>query len=208
MSMPTDPRFHAISSALAPPEWSRRGGKHQREHQRELQPAAEASVAVVLRARAQLELLLVRRAVSTADPWSGHMALPGGRRSSGDDSAVATAIRETQEETGVLLLDTETLGELAPVSPQSLKVPTLRVSPFVFGVGATTEASVASPEIDEVFWIPLPELRDPRNHRPVEIPLIGTLREFPAYLIADQVVWGMTYRILNRFLADAPDSLP
>ncbi len=144
---------------------------------------------------------MVRRSVSESDPWSGHMALPGGRKDPVDSSNLATAIRETYEECGLLLSPEVGLGQLAPVSPQGSTLPTLRVTPFVFGVDRSATASVASHEIDAVFWVPLDELRDPRNHRTVQIPLIGSVRDFPAYTVAGQTIWGMTYRVVSRFLA-------
>lgn len=186
--------FDAIRSALAPADWTARPEK------RGPAPSAEASVAVVLRATDPLQMLLVRRSISESDPWSGHMALPGGRREPVDGSSLDTAIRETREECGLELDPAAGLGQLAPVSPQSLKLPTLRVSPFVFGVDPSAQAYVASRELDAIFWVSLDELLDPANHQSVQIPLISTVREFPAYTVAGQTVWGMTYRVVSRFL--------
>lgn len=186
--------FGLIRDALAPADWSAelpRGATAPRGH---------ASVAVVLRATPTPEVLLVRRSLSEKDPWSGHMALPGGRREAEDASGLYTAIRETHEECGLVLPAAAGLGQLAPVSPQSLKLPTLQVTPYVFGIHDDAQAHVASPEIDAVFWVSMDELRDPDNHRIVQIPLIGSVRDFPAFTVAGQTVWGMTYRVLTRFL--------
>lgn len=185
--------FGPIRDALAPAEWSA-------PERTTLPPRSQASVAVILRATPSPELLLVRRSLSEKDPWSGHMALPGGRREVEDETGLHTAIRETHEECGLILPTAAGLGQLAPVSPQSLKLPTLRVTPYVFGVEHGAQAHVASPEIDAVFWVSMDELRDPDNHRIVAIPLIGSVRDFPAYTVAGQTVWGMTYRVLTRFL--------
>ena len=58
-----------------------------------------ASVAVVLREGAHsAEVLLIERAIFEGDPWSGHMAFPGGRMETEDDSTRITAARETFEE--------------------------------------------------------------------------------------------------------------
>ena len=54
-----------------------------------------AVVAALLRQSPEgAEVLLIRRAEHELDPWSGHMALPGGHGDAQDDSLVATAVRE------------------------------------------------------------------------------------------------------------------
>src|SRR6266581_316587 len=71
---------------------------------------ARAAVAVVLREGAEgAELIVIHRSHRRGDPWSGHMALPGGRQDAADRDLVATVTRETREEVGV---DLERHGEL------------------------------------------------------------------------------------------------
>src|SRR3954452_25490336 len=60
--------------------------------------AIEAAVLVCLHEDA---VLLARRALHEDDPWSGHAGLPGGRWELGDESLLATALRETREEVGI-----------------------------------------------------------------------------------------------------------
>jgi len=192
----TDPRFWVLSEALASYASDVNdplvlGGDY-----------LQASVALVLRAREPLELLLIKRATSERDPWSGHMALPGGRREDVDADLEATARRETLEETGVDLeaANATSLGRLDDVAPSSPRLPRLTVAPFVFGVPRHVEAHVASREIERVFWLPVDELRAPGTHGEVEIPLPGGPRRFPAFHVFGENVWGLTYRILARFL--------
>lgn len=159
-----------------------------------------AAVALILRASDSLEVLLIKRAVFENDPWSGHMALPGGREEQEDDSLTETARRETREETGLVLDPKALLGQLPAVSAQSARIPRFHISPFVFGVPGHAEAWVASREVDTLFWVPVSRLTDPSVRTTVRIPLVGSTREFPALEIEGQTVWGLTYRILNRFL--------
>jgi len=126
------------------PDWSRDSEPEPPEGYR------EAAVSLVLRAVDQVELLLIRRSKSDRDPWSGHMALPGGRRESGDPSLLYTAMRETLEETAVELATSEVLGTLELVAPSSERLPRLSVVPFVFGREDPVEAIVNSYEVASV----------------------------------------------------------
>ena len=195
----TDPRFWVLSEALA----SYAGDANDPLF---LEGVVQASVAVVLRARHPLELLLIKRAASDRDPWSGHMALPGGRRDLGDPTSEETARRETLEETEVDLAAAGTpLGRLEDVEPSSVRLPRLIVSPYVFGVPGTQEASDASREVDKVFWVSVDTLRDPATRSSVSIPLPGGGQDFPSFFVEGHHVWGLTYRILEQFLTVYPD---
>lgn len=200
----TDPRFWVLSEALA----SYAGDAND--------PLVieggyvQAAVALVLRAKEPLELLLIKRAASERDPWSGHMALPGGRRDESDAGLLVTARRETLEETGVdLSTDGRPLGRLQDVAPSSPRLPKLTISPFVFAVPGHVEAHVASREVERVCWVSVADLRSPATRSTVEIPLPGGSRSFPSFLVSGEHVWGLTYRILERFLeVDAGPAQP
>ncbi|MEZ4417236.1 MAG: CoA pyrophosphatase [Gemmatimonadota bacterium] len=196
-----DQRLREVGSPLSPASLAA-------DLRRSPAPRGEAAVALVLRpTAADLEFLLVKRAENTRDPWSGHMALPGGRRDANDPNLVATAIRETAEETHILLDSTWTLGRLEALSPQTRRLPTLDIHPFVFAAPGGTEAVPENREIASVHWVRVSDLLDPSLHRTVEIPLIGSVREFPAYELDGQVVWGLTYRILRNFIRGYPGAL-
>ena len=194
-----DARFWTLREALA--SYAGDPDDPPPEHEDRLQ----AAVSLVLRGRDDLELLLIRRARSERDPWSGHMALPGGRRDPDDDSLLETAIRETEEETGVELTgDALHLGRLVEVAPRSVRLPRLSIHPFVFGVHRSTEARVASVEVAAVHWVPLEELRRPGAAGSVEIGVRGETREFPCFRVEGEVVWGLTFRILSQLLEASP----
>lgn len=170
----------------------------------------EAAVAVVLAAggagsagTAGLHLLLIKRAEHPGDPWSGQMALPGGRRDPGDADLFDTVVRETGEEVGVELRREWLLGELDDLHPRTRTLPPVVVRPFVFGLPVRPVVR-PSAEVASFVWASLEELASGATREEVEIAGLG--RRFPAFRIGNDYVWGMTERILSPFfdLAQAP----
>src|SRR5262245_6335151 len=88
-----------------------------------------AAVAAVL--DRNLDLLLLRRAESERDPWSGHLSFPGGRVEPEDDGPLAGAVRETAEEVGLALKPGSLVGQLDDLAAVGGR-PGLVVRPFVF----------------------------------------------------------------------------
>jgi len=182
--------------------------------ERELGPApdpvegiAHAAVSVIFREGRELDLLFIRRAEVDGDPWSGHMAFPGGRRSGEDEGLLETAIRETGEETGIRLHEAgRFLGRLEPLSPSTFRLPPISIFPFVFSVPQGTKAHVASKEVDEIVWSPLAALQEPEARTTAPIDLGHAVRDFPCFRVEGQVVWGLTYRILTGFFDLLPGS--
>lgn len=175
------------------------GYRPQRVEAPEARPAAVALILVAEPGGVGLEALFIKRAARIGDPWSGQVAFPGGRHDPQDVDLLATAIRETREETGVELLDAERLGVLDDLYPRTPTLPPVLVRPFVFAVPARRPL-VASAEVERAFWLPLSRLADPGVRREVRLRLRGEERVFPAYDLGEDVIWGMTERILTPFL--------
>lgn len=149
------------------------------------------------------ELLLIKRAQRPDDPWSGHMALPGGRWEAGDDSLLATAVRETREETGVHLVtsDGAFLGCLPKVEPGSPSLPPITIVPFVFHLPEEVAAEPRSPEVAATYWVRLARFRDERARGSVRLQRSGVEYRLPAvHTPSDEPVWGITYRIVMDLL--------
>jgi len=166
----------------------------------------EAAVSLILRPHNELELLLIERARHEADPWSGHVALPGGRRKPDDPDLIATAFRETTEETGIPLSRLGTLlGRLDEVRPTTPRVPPIIIAPFVVAVPPDTEARPEPREVNAALWVPLDALRAEGAASEILIELENGSRAFPSLRYGGYTVWGLTYRILKQLfeLADA-----
>ena len=169
-------------------------------------PPMRAAVAMVLAPHPDgPKVLMIRRAEHPEDPWSGHMAFPGGRSEPEDDSLVHTAIRETHEEVGV---DLASHGELiAPMNElpaySSGRPVGMVVSPFLFSLDRVRETRADPGEVAAALWLPLAAFRDKANHRRTPIDTSGFKAEVDAFVVQEQIVWGLTHRMFENFLAAA-----
>jgi 8-oxo-dGTP pyrophosphatase MutT (NUDIX family) len=161
----------------------------------------EAAVTLLIRPRDCLQVLLIRRAELHGDPWSGHVALPGGRRAPGDADLFATACRETEEEVGVPVPRVGTfVGSLDEVAPATPLLPPITIAPFVHAVPPGTRVRPDPREVQAALWVPVDALREASAASEIEIALPPGPRTFPCLVHADFVIWGLTYRILQQFL--------
>jgi 8-oxo-dGTP pyrophosphatase MutT (NUDIX family) len=174
-------------------------------HQPVAHPATgmrRAAVAMVLReAGPAPEVLFIERASHPGDPWSGHMAFPGGRIDPGDPDPRAAAERETQEEVGLALANAEPLGRLDDLHGRNAAgVPSLVISAFVYRVDGRPELA-PNYEVREAFWFPVPALLEPARFVDYPIPRAHGFLS-PGVLVGDperHIVWGLTYRFLEGF---------
>jgi 8-oxo-dGTP pyrophosphatase MutT (NUDIX family) len=170
-----------------------------------------AAVAAILRdTGAASELFFIRRAERETDPWSGHIAFPGGRRDPRDATLLETALRETREEVGIDLSGAELLGRLPDVPAFMRERPgNLVVTPYVFGVRG--EVPVApNHEVADTLWIPFESLARGEGKGTYEFSWEGKDFNLPCIRLApaQYVLWGMTYRMLETMLEAVAEPIP
>lgn len=163
-----------------------------------------AAVAAVFRAGSDdhPELLMIKRAEHETDPWSGHVALPGGRMDPRDRDLEQTAARETWEETGIdIVRDGYFLGRLDDLAPRTPVLPPLVIRPFV-AVVPSNVTIVANPEVADAFWVPIAALRERAawGLGMVDIRDVGQ-REVDVFRHQDYTVWGLTERVLKDLMS-------
>ena len=160
-----------------------------------------AAVAVVLGpTQGGLQLLFIERAQHPDDPWSGHIAFPGGRIEADDPSPQAAAERETLEEVGLDLSGAEYWGRVDDLTGHMLPVV---VSGFVYRL-ATPAALVLSQEVESAFWVGADPLRDPGNRTQYRLRHRGAEQAFPALDLLGPnrpLLWGLTFRIVRQLVA-------
>ena len=174
----------------------------------------QAAVALVFAGRdADLRLCFIRRATHPRDPWSGQMALPGGRAAPADVSLCAAAVRETREEVGLTLAHARYLGALPPIPMVRAGRPIGgSVAPFAFCLAGEPPVLTVDPaEVAAAYWITVRHLRDPNQRAVLQVTRSGVTRRLPAVRFGRHRIWGMTYRIVTDLLEraareDRPDA--
>lgn len=162
--------------------------------------------AILRRTQSDLELLLIRRAERAGDPWSGHMAFPGGGHEARDRDLEATAIRETCEEVGLRLDEHgRLLGRLDDVRATARGTVTgLVVTPFVFELVGSPELTT-SDEVAEIHWAPLGPMLAGERDATIDYVWQGQTLKLPGFRVPvdadERVVWGLTHRMLSIFFA-------
>lgn len=160
--------------------------------------ARRAAVAVVVTDEPAPSLLLVRRRDRAGDPWSGHIAFPGGFASPDEEAPEATATREAEEETGLPLGRIgEQLGRLDDVAPRSVLLPRITVTPVVFAVPPRS-AVAPGPEVVDAAWLPASDVFNPSSRGTIQVMLPSGVREFEAIRVAGFTIWGLTERVLAQ----------
>ena len=166
-----------------------------------------AAILLLLRRRGdgEPEVLMIKRADAEGDPWSGHIALPGGRMEPADADLSATAVRETLEETGVdVARHGRLLGSLDDLMPRSPTLAPIVIRPYLALVRADVTL-VLSHEVADAFWVSLSQLRAPAAWGTGDVDVRGTTRRVTVFQHGGHTVWGLTERVLRQFLSYVGD---
>lgn len=162
---------------------------------------AAASVLVPLVERDNgLCVLLTKRTAHLRD-HAGQISFPGGRVEAGDADAVATALREAEEEVGLTRQHVEVIGTL----PEYRTVTRFAVTPVVALVQPSFQLTIDTNEVAEAFEVPLSFLMTPANHQRHVFDFEGKPREFlsmswPNIQYGNEpfFIWGATAAMLRN----------
>lgn len=157
------------------------------------EPTAAAVLVPLVQRDAGLTLLLTQRTAHLTD-HAGQISFPGGRAEDYDESPIATALREAEEEIGLARRHVEVLGSL----PDYFTGTGYRVTPVVGLVQPPFELKADPGEVAEIFEVPLAFLMDGANHQRLSVQLEGARRSFYAMPYERFFIWGATAGMLRN----------
>lgn len=151
---------------------------------------AHAAVLIAITDESDPKVLLTRRSIYLNN-HAGEVSFPGGKRDPNDTSNIVVALREAWEETALNPFDVRLLGDL----PMQRAKSGLLVKPVV-GLIPPNISLIAQPtEIDRIFYVSLQTLMESQPI-PYEVRLARQSIYFPSLRVENEVVWGLTARIL------------
>lgn len=142
-----------------------------------------------------LTVVLTRRR-DDLNSHAGQISFPGGRKEAAE-TLLTTALRETEEEIGILPTQVEVLGPLA-----SLYIPPsdYEVHPFVAWslAGKRPSFSASKDEVAEILEVPLRKLMHPATRIEAPWDFRGHEVIIPYYAVGEHKVWGATAMMLSE----------
>lgn len=158
-------------------------------------PRRPAAVLVGWREGVQPRLVLTVRNDSL-QAHAGQVAFPGGRTDPEDADAVATALRESEEEVGLDRRLVTPIGYLDSFDTIS----GYRITPVVARIASEASLYPAPAEVAEVFEVPLAFFLDPANLRRYSMDFRGHRREMVEFIHGGHRIWGATAAMLVNLL--------
>lgn len=143
--------------------------------------------------------LIQRQSTNPNDPHSGQISFPGGKMEVNDPDIEYTALREAEEEIGIIAEDIHVLGKLSELF---IPVSNFIVYPFVGYMDHTPKFLAQETEVKAVLEIPFSALEDTGNIKLTKMQFGKniTLRDVPYFSIDNYVIWGATAMILSELL--------
>lgn len=127
---------------------------------------------------------------------SGQIALPGGKVESFDRSYTDTALRETQEEVGVII---NTVNVVKPLTKVYIPPSNFWVHPFLGFTERRPEFVLQEEEVAKVIEVPLEELLSDRNVTSQKLTTSYAQNiEVPSFQLNGYTVWGATAMMLSE----------
>lgn len=147
--------------------------------------------------QASLHMLLIKR-VEDGKAHSGQISFPGGRQDPWDADLKATALREANEEVGIMSNDVDIIGGLTPLY---IPVSNFQVYPFVAYSDNRPKFNLSQNEVAHVLEVPVDLLLHPETKTVTDVvsPAVhGIIKNVHAYQLPNGLIWGATAMMISE----------
>lgn len=155
----------------------------------------DAAVLIPIVQHADTPTVILTQRSANLRKHTGQIAFPGGAIDAGDISAVAAALRETEEEIGLPRTIPQVIGQL----PDYISGSGFRIKPVVALVPSHHMLKINPDEVEEAFEVPLAFLMDPKNHIRASREWQGVERFYYEMPYGRHRIWGVTAGIIRAF---------
>ncbi len=158
----------------------------------------EAAVLVPLFEKGGEPHVLLTKRPGNLSRHAGQVSFPGGRIDPADRDSLAAALREAEEEVGLVPAEARVLGRLSEVL---VLVSAFRLTPWVAGVPYPYPYRPSPVEVESILHVPLSALARPGAWRVEEREAYGIRHEVHLIDFGGETIWGATARVLKELVA-------
>jgi 8-oxo-dGTP pyrophosphatase MutT (NUDIX family) len=157
------------------------------------QNLTDAAVLIAIVQHANQPGVILTRRSTNLRKHTGQIAFPGGAIDATDDSAIAAAFREAEEEIGLPANVPQFIGQL----PDYISGSGFRIKPIVALVPSGQKLTLNTDEVEEAFEVPLAFLMNPDNHQRASLEWQGVERFYYEMPYDRHRIWGVTAGIIR-----------
>jgi len=160
--------------------------------------AAVAAVLILLYPHEESIHTVFMQRHNYAGVHGGQISFPGGKKEAADKDIIHTALRETQEETGV---DPNRISLIGTLTPLFIPVSNILVTPVVGWTGEKPDFTLQEEEVVFLFDADLKRFLDNSIIKIKPFEIRGEMINVKYFDYDGHVIWGATAMILNELLA-------
>ncbi len=160
-------------------------------------PPRNSGVLILLYPKNNITHLIFIKRTESGGHHSGQISFPGGKTEQEDKSLIHTALREAEEEVGIIKKDVKILGLLTNLY---IPVSNISVLPVVGAINYCPQFIRQPTEVDQILEVPLNNFLEEKNKKNNILKFNKTEIIAPSFMIDEHMIWGATAMMMSEFL--------